>query len=580
MTNSVLVCNKCQNEFAIDARVQQLPPVSHVLLRLNTLPSHTELRQEHSYLEREERELRRYNQEITRLQQALGQLEVQRRALLERMECRRSWIAPIRRLPAEVLEEIFDIVCQPYSLEISFYQKPGERARTMILSHVSYQWRRIVGRCARLWSRICINVEASNDRSIKILLGLYLTNSAEYPLVFELVGDVDSTRSRTCYQSVIAKISPHCKRLQRFVLNIDNKHGRMYTRAREDLTLPSSLRYFEHSGELEGTAEWFSKALRGAPKLTTVKCSNFVSKDLLPYHQLTTLEVEDLEAVKYKDLVEVLGHCTSLRSLKIGFSCHGFNRDGLDAGSYMHSNFTLPCLDHLSISNPTRYSFLTIILRQLTLPSLKTVSLRATLSSNPATHESRLQPVSDLIRRSGCQLIEISIDSYGSFPSQTEFLHVFELSPELERIRLRFRDGYKKGHRKGSQTFMYKLLEVLQGSPHGILVPDLVRIQMSEEGSSVDPDSAFAFLDMIESRNAYRGVDRMVLWDFDLAFSDLWECSAEVIAAFEARLEDLAQDGIRCSVKWAKPFQAEEDVNLNSYCPSTCSGMSVFPVVY
>ncbi|KAK7039149.1 hypothetical protein VNI00_010053 [Paramarasmius palmivorus] len=559
MTNSVLVCNKCQNEFAVDARVQQLPPVSYVLLRLNAPPSQTESRQELLYLEREECELQRYNQEITRLQQALGQLEVQRRALLERMECRRSWIAPIRRLPAEVLEEIFDIVCQPYSLEISFYQKPGERARTMTLSHVAYQWRRIIGRCARLWSRISINVGASNSRRfIKSLLGLYLTNSAEYPLVFELVGDVDhdddhNSYSRYSYDSVIDELSPHCRRLESFVLGIQSKHGRTYTRPRGNLTLPSSLRYFENSGEWEDTAEWFSQALRGAPKLTTVKSYEFIGEDSLSYHQLITLKLSLIVARHYSDLVTALRHSTSLQSLKIGFTSEFYYRDDpLDIDPHMHPNFTLPCLDHLSFSNDTDHPLLTHFLRQVTLPSLRV------LHTNPGKQELSLTPVCDLIRRSGCQLIEFSLNSTGPFSPKAEFLDLFRLSPELLRIEVfvSHRDS-----RINSQTFTYELLEFMKGTSYGLLVPNLVEMKISDYNSSVNPDYAFALLDMIESRNAHQGDDRTVLWDYDLVFGGLWECSAEVIAAFEARLEALAQNGVKCSIRWARPLKVEEDTN-------------------
>ncbi|KAK7054858.1 hypothetical protein VNI00_003321 [Paramarasmius palmivorus] len=175
-----------------------------------------------SYLEEELLELERCEEEIERVGEALAELLKQRRTLLNKIERRRSWMAPIRKLPVEVLEEIFAIHClfeSQYSLDVSPNTSRPNIAPTLNLAQVSHHWRHIVNSSPRLWSTIRIDVSVKVD--MVSLLGHYLSNSKEYPLDLDFTALFSRENSRAKRNSLYAGMAI-AKMLSRHFSRIEN----------------------------------------------------------------------------------------------------------------------------------------------------------------------------------------------------------------------------------------------------------------------------------------------------------------------------------------------------------------------
>ncbi|TFK34138.1 hypothetical protein BDQ12DRAFT_738394 [Crucibulum laeve] len=79
--------------------------------------------------------------------------------LLDIQECE-SFLAPIRRVPREILEDIF-VYCLPEEI------KPDPTAPPLLLCQINSFWRQIALQHSRLWSSLCVYCPVSNPRDYK-----------------------------------------------------------------------------------------------------------------------------------------------------------------------------------------------------------------------------------------------------------------------------------------------------------------------------------------------------------------------------------------------------------------------------
>ncbi|KAK7026133.1 hypothetical protein VNI00_015708 [Paramarasmius palmivorus] len=143
------------------------PPVPTSILRSNCAPSQTDVTQTNAILQEEQQELQRYDEEIRRSRLVLESLEAERDLLDRKMQERRSWLAPIRRLSKEVLGKIFAVTVglseSDFSLAIGYDYGDDEsddeysssvQAPALALSQVSSHWRNVACEQRSIWSSI------------------------------------------------------------------------------------------------------------------------------------------------------------------------------------------------------------------------------------------------------------------------------------------------------------------------------------------------------------------------------------------------------------------------------------------
>ncbi|KAK7023399.1 hypothetical protein VNI00_016814 [Paramarasmius palmivorus] len=534
--DSIVLCDNCQYDFLPKDSRPLFPILDNLndLLRSNQLPSRTDAEKEQSYIEAEGRELARCEQEITRLHNALAKLETHRNAVAERIKRFHSWHSPIRRLPVEVLEKILGLVCAPESggYALDFRRRGSIRAPVLALTHVSHWLRAVASASPSLWSSIRIELsyyKATEDRMIQFesLLALYLSNSKNHPL--HLIN--------LCYYhphnaSVTKVLTPHIPRV-----------------ARLDLVGPETLQtLYDH------LPEWLGNAPHTAPILSDIKiyCSH-LDLNKLPCHQLRVLEVVDI--VDASSIAPVLKHCTNLHSLILHLPDTG-STQALDT----EARIEMPSLQQLSIT-VDRALGLSLLLRPLVLPSLSSFRL---VSSKDALS---LAPVTDLICRSKCHLNAFAVETQrkSSIPS-AELDDFLRSCPSLSRLEANLPISGGGATKPGE--FMCKLLDALaslsvsssESDMQGIPFPSsgVVYLSIYEHGYSLDAQIVDKILRQLEARtgalNNYREKVPVLRWKWDLWFETLWERVPDVMEEFNTRIENLAKNGLMCSIRSKGPL--------------------------
>lgn len=132
----------------------------------------------------------------------------------------RSFIAPIRRLPNEILSEIFSFACTVMSDSIDVVD-----GAPWVFSRVCSLWRSICLSSPRLWSTIIIVPTSSTRRHVADILGSYLNHSRELLLNLYLDGsacttpvDVDLNGRGT---NILRVLRAHRSRWHRLILSCD-----------------------------------------------------------------------------------------------------------------------------------------------------------------------------------------------------------------------------------------------------------------------------------------------------------------------------------------------------------------------
>ncbi|THU91695.1 hypothetical protein K435DRAFT_617765, partial [Dendrothele bispora CBS 962.96] len=96
-----------------------------------------------------------YDAEIVRPEAAFSALMHKRKCLQDYVAQHRSLLAPVRRLPPEVLSLIFLTHCRQESSKNTLVfgkpKGPGNRLTSIVLSQVSIGWRRLALESPRLW---------------------------------------------------------------------------------------------------------------------------------------------------------------------------------------------------------------------------------------------------------------------------------------------------------------------------------------------------------------------------------------------------------------------------------------------
>ncbi|KAL1658672.1 hypothetical protein GGF50DRAFT_66811 [Schizophyllum commune] len=192
----IALCPNCSRSMS---RTIARAPSQTVLdtLRKGDLPPDAVPSREYiSKAEEAEREILAFDAEIRRLQALTRNLQAHRQSLADYAEQQHSLVAPVRRVPTEVLENIFLLACR--TPEFAFPLQPTmTTART--LGHVCHTWRTILLTSKQLWLIPCIkvNITAVNSpqfretqvNEYRKALIFYLARSDPLPFSVDLRGD-------------------------------------------------------------------------------------------------------------------------------------------------------------------------------------------------------------------------------------------------------------------------------------------------------------------------------------------------------------------------------------------------------
>ncbi|KAF8996937.1 hypothetical protein BDQ17DRAFT_1544589 [Cyathus striatus] len=186
------ICESCGADSGPKFLLSELrgPSDAH---RANIVPTGHEREIKLLDIDRTQSEISRLDDEIDRLQQVLSSLQ-QRRDTLKKFNIQeQSLLAPIRKLPADVLQHLFVVALYHFTYDgfISICQ-PKSFIRT--ITQVSAYWRYLAHSCPTLWSRITFDTFYSSQPRYMYtggrLLERYISLSREVPVHLKFDSDL------------------------------------------------------------------------------------------------------------------------------------------------------------------------------------------------------------------------------------------------------------------------------------------------------------------------------------------------------------------------------------------------------
>ncbi|KAJ6460462.1 hypothetical protein C8R47DRAFT_123707 [Mycena vitilis] len=201
------------------------------ILRSNVLPPSGVEASLKDVIGRAPSELARYDAEIQRIQSVLSALVSECATLEAHIQACRSVFSPVRRLPMELLGEIFGLCLPPYeeSAPPKHLDSFSELRRLadydlLRLSQVSSSWHKIALGIPRLWSTITVNTNRwlcpSTSASALSLLGIALQRSGGFPLSISA-----SFRRDANSRAVIRLLAKHAERWQHLSCHASGETG-------------------------------------------------------------------------------------------------------------------------------------------------------------------------------------------------------------------------------------------------------------------------------------------------------------------------------------------------------------------
>ncbi|THU94520.1 hypothetical protein K435DRAFT_157300 [Dendrothele bispora CBS 962.96] len=416
-SSSTVLCDRCHATLVVDG--PSLPPVAQERLRNHDIPSDMETSRITALINQTEPDIARYELEIARLEDTLATLKAQRDKLKRYQSEYKTLLSPIRRLPVDVLLEIFSNVCSGPAGSLSMprtRERPRDHcvitATTLVLSQTCSFWRGVVENSPRLWSTLAVNLaiitDVEGDR-IEALVQLYLTRSASSPLTLDIFAydyfdNLIEALSVNAWTTLELLMDQSCRwRDVSFELDCNIYNGMAerdvgINAFRKCMHLQSFKLLHQHRGHFNGTNDLFtSPFLQHAPALHSVTLQPYDPDIALPFGQLRSVVLH--RGSYLLDIFSLLDKCTQLESFEIST----YWVDDLASALSQPREIVLGSLKSLKLTY-SRANHVSAFFSALKLPSLAILDLRTFGDGDYG------QSLKDMILRSSCQLQEMVLD--------------------------------------------------------------------------------------------------------------------------------------------------------------------------
>ncbi|KAJ7230268.1 hypothetical protein GGX14DRAFT_692091 [Mycena pura] len=355
----------------------------HQLLHSNEAPLESELADIETALSDLDARLALLDDEIARLKAWVEQLEEEHLAIGTRRQCNRAVLSPLRRIPPEVLAEVFLWSLPPiygdYNLDVK--QSPW------VLTHVCSRWRTVALSTSSLWSRILITYSPGNDSSSAYPLPLvkaHIQRSGSQQLAVTFRGR--ETPYWEPQVEVLQCLTQHCGRWVELDMRLTSRLLPLLTSLRDQV--PCLRKIY---------LDWESQpAIQSIDCFETARSLVDFSVDVpryipihLPVPQLTRYSMNAPWDV-HQRLLSLASNLTEAR-----ISSHIDNQSSSDSPI-----ITLPFLRRLYVSDPE-------ILDYITVPTLEEIALYVDRDDDGLDIPRRL---ASLLHRSSCPMRRLCLD--------------------------------------------------------------------------------------------------------------------------------------------------------------------------
>ncbi|KAJ6594658.1 hypothetical protein B0H19DRAFT_67244 [Mycena capillaripes] len=328
--------------------------------------------------------LKRLDEEIADLQKAIDKLAAEREELGTFVESHKALISPVRRLPLDIIQEIF-VACIPThrNCVMSASEAP------VLLGRICSSWRAISLSTPRLWARLHVvepllgygpAAELHEKKAAQRLevTKMWLGRSGQCPLSISLQSgsDYDSppvtpTTVESPSSQLLEVLIGFASRWQHIILTTPasmlNKVHLMVT----EVPMLESVTF-----QLPpGSVQWEPFELLSSPSISSFSVSgNSFVPDKLPlhWHRLTDITISGYawESLLTSEMVlQMLSRCPELRSCQLAIN------DGAAAETLLHSTVELRFLHTLILDFGSVASKISRLFERLSLPELRTFIL-------------------------------------------------------------------------------------------------------------------------------------------------------------------------------------------------------------
>ncbi|KAF8654197.1 hypothetical protein AX16_003724 [Volvariella volvacea WC 439] len=441
--------------------------------------------QAQSILADKEADLARLELEVQRARSILDHLIQDRDEIRKYVDRQRALLAPIQRVPLEILQEIF-VHCLPTDLFI----RPDSYKAPLLLARVCRAWRHVVLSTPKLWSRLAIQLsQANSERRISMMKTWILRSSGHPVCLFAYVPTADDTtidaflRLFTSnlhrWKNLRLTLPAHCRLPVMEALN-------QGTPLLESLQIRfSPINPAQHPAPLERLA----LSSQTAPRLQSFNWISQGSQRIMFDFRMTHLTDVDIDyPLSVSECLDIVEHCPKLIRCEFRAVTEWATIPATAVDTAPASPFVLPALHSLSIHTTQA---LGSFFDRLTLPALHTLKV-IDMNHEPEFGVWSQSRFNDFIERSNCQISHLHL--LNVLPNEDALIQCLQWTSS-SLVELRLLDL------KGVTVIMDRTLRHLtvRQTPDADVICVCPKLEMIKLGTSLaSTDGLLA--DMVESR--------------------------------------------------------------------------------
>jgi hypothetical protein len=393
------------------------------------VPSDVEINRIQEMIPPDEQELARLDEEIAKAKAIVGQLQDKRKGVEMNLSIRKASISPIRRLPPEILSQIYLL-----TLPETRYVKPDIHKSPLILRRICKAWQSIADLTPNLWFSINLQFKTSAETTPNFSparIAEWLIRSAHHPIAIKFLFRAGHRGNTPYMHKLVDTLVPFAQRWKFVALSAPiSAMQRLLGGHESSLPMLESLELCPDDGLRDGDNLSITESATTLRELILHKESRFLT---LPWQQVTSLVM--LSGIHNMTIAGCLALIRLLPRLEYSFFKMTLIGEIEPPGQTVH-----PELRELEITGSSRLSL--ALLDHLTLPALRYLTINFKYTQGEGWFRRILPQLTSFISRSSCPIEDIQ------FPNQTPDLEepdssidFVEQFPSLLKLRITRKSG-------------------------------------------------------------------------------------------------------------------------------------------
>ncbi|KZP22121.1 hypothetical protein FIBSPDRAFT_890694 [Athelia psychrophila] len=453
--SSTLTCCKCGSDLTRpDIKNEEFPDLLDIDSN-HVLPA-AQSDIVHNAISKAFRDVSQIDQEILRFEAILAKLRLKRAERQDNAVTLKAFVSPIRRVPPEIITEIF-LICTS-----------GCPTSPPRLAAICSRWRSIALSSPHLWSSLSLVLQSERLPSQTAFADMWLSHTAQLPLSIDLRGKEENDDIKSVIEVVVAR----CEQWQTVHLSLPTKLLNFLLGAAGRLHNLKELTFDDMSWQTADTSIIFATAL----KLNSLKIYGLDLDDpipQLPWKQLETLEIYgNLSTRACLDMLKLTPNLLDCRIL-----------GRFLPGTTTHSIVTLPVLQLMALVLD-QHSYATQFLSAMCLPALQDLYLY----SLPGLTDMVAGALISLVSGGHLVGLTLGLEAPATETTRANVIAILRAIPTLQELSLT----------QDSAKILSPAFRDNFNAPDAHLVPDLQKLVINCQAHYVI--NTVVILEMVEGR--------------------------------------------------------------------------------